>query len=499
MASSIKPVSLPLESKIASRKQAAISSRVQWQLLITALILNDLLLTGLAFLLAYFVRFTTGLSVFQADGNSSITFYRGVSVLLMGLWILIFLGNGLYDRRNLLGGVQEYAHVFRATSVGLLLIVFTGFLDPNFMLARGWALLAWVLTFVLVSSGRFIIRRLVYRLRHNGYFLSTAILVGGNEEGRSIAQQLLRWQTSGLDIIGFADGKLEAGAHVYGRLHTLGKLEDLDRLIAKYNVEELILATSALSREEMLTIFRHFGMIDGLNLRLSSGLFEVITTGLEIKEMAFTPLVRVHKVRLTGFDRLMKLSLDYLIALPGLIAISPLLLLLAVLVKLDSPGPIVYRRKVIGLNGKKFDAYKFRTMHINGDEILEAYPELKTELARNHKLKEDPRITRVGHFLRKWSLDELPQLFNVLKQDMSLVGPRMITPAEMKMYDEWSMNLLTVRPGITGLWQVSGRSDISYEERVRLDMHYIRNWTIWLDLQLIMQTIPAVLKQRGAY
>jgi lipopolysaccharide/colanic/teichoic acid biosynthesis glycosyltransferase len=153
----------------------------------------------------------------------------------------------------------------------------------------------------------------------------------------------------------------------------------------------------------------------------------------------------------------------------------------------------------MGLNGRQFDALKFRTMALNGDRVLDRYPELKEELARTHKLKKDPRITRVGVFLRKFSLDELPQLFNVLKRDMSLVGPRMISPEEVAMYRQFDMNLLTVMPGITGLWQVSGRSDISYDERVRLDMYYIRNWTIWLDLQLLFQTIPAVLKSRGAY
>lgn len=499
MASSSKPISLPLETTAISSQKVAISPKAQWHLLITLLIFNDLLLTGLAFLLAYLIRFTSGLPLFQLDGNSSIIYYRTVSFLLMGLWIPIFLLNGLYDRRNLLGGIQEYAQIFRATTIGLLLIILTGFFQPTFILARGWAILAWLFTFLIVSVGRFTIRRLVYRARRSGYFLSPAILVGANEEGRSLAQQLLHWQTSGLNIIGFADNQLEPGTHVYRQLNSLGKLNQLDHLITKYNIEELILATSALSRQEMLTIFRHFGMIDGLNLRLSSGLFEVITTGLEIKEMAFTPLVRVHKVRLTGADRLMKVSLDYLIALPAVLCTLPLMLILAILVKIDSPGPIIYRRRVVGLNGTQFDAYKFRTMYTNGDQILAAHPKLKKELARNHKLKEDPRITKIGHFLRKWSLDELPQLFNVLKQDMSLVGPRMITPAEMKLYDEWSMNLLTVRPGITGLWQVSGRSDVSYQDRVRLDMHYIRNWTIWLDLQLLMQTIPAVLKQRGAY
>ena len=136
---------------------------------------------------------------------------------------------------------------------------------------------------------------------------------------------------------------------------------------------------------------------------------------------------------------------------------------------------------------------------VSDQAILDAHPELKAELARNHKLKNDPRITRIGHFLRKSSLDELPQLFNVLRREMSLVGPRMIAPDEVIKYDQWDINLLTVRPGITGPWQVSGRSDISYEERVQIDMYYVRNWTIWLDLQILTQTIPAVLQSRGAY
>ncbi len=153
----------------------------------------------------------------------------------------------------------------------------------------------------------------------------------------------------------------------------------------------------------------------------------------------------------------------------------------------------------MGVNGTQFDAFKFRTMHENGDEILDQYPELKAELALTHKLKVDPRITRVGNLLRKFSLDELPQLFNVILRDMSLVGPRMISPAEMTKYKQLGINLLTVKPGLTGLWQVSGRSDLTYEDRVRLDMYYIRNWTIWLDLQLLWQTFPAVIKGSGAY
>jgi len=154
---------------------------------------------------------------------------------------------------------------------------------------------------------------------------------------------------------------------------------------------------------------------------------------------------------------------------------------------------------VMGVNGKQFNAYKFRTMSSDGDQILAAHPELMEEYKNSFKIKDDPRVTRLGKFLRKTSIDELPQIFNVLNNEMSLVGPRMICPDELEKYNQWGMNLLTVKPGLTGLWQVRGRSDVSYEERVRFDMFYIRNWTIWMDLQIILQTIPTVIFRRGAY
>jgi exopolysaccharide biosynthesis polyprenyl glycosylphosphotransferase len=274
----------------------------------------------------------------------------------------------------------------------------------------------------------------------------------------------------------------------------------LDEIIKKYNIGEVILATSAISsRNKQMEIFKKYGVSGEVNVRMSSGLYEIITTGLTVSELAYVPFVTINKARLTGWDESAKLILDYAITIPGLILISPLLLIIAIAIKLDSPGPVIHLRQVMGMNGTKFYAYKFRSMHVKGDEILEAHPELKEELARNHKLKNDPRITRVGNFLRKSSLDELPQLFNVLRREMSLVGPRMISPAEVEKYDQWDINLLTVRPGISGPWQVSGRSDISYEERVQIDMYYVRNWTIWLDLQVLIQTIPAVFKSRGAY
>ncbi|MCB8948503.1 MAG: sugar transferase [Ardenticatenaceae bacterium] len=201
----------------------------------------------------------------------------------------------------------------------------------------------------------------------------------------------------------------------------------------------------------------------------------------------------------TRYNRTLKLAIDYALALPGLLLIAPLFILLAILVKLDSPGPVFHRRRVLGQDGRVFDAFKFRTMYVNGDEILARYPKLRQELDKNYKLKCDPRVTRVGTFLRKFSLDELPQLLNVLARDMSLIGPRIIAPDEISKYGQYGPALMTVMPGLTGLWQVSGRSNTTYDERVTLDMHYITEWSVWLDIKILLRTIPAVLKGDGAY
>jgi lipopolysaccharide/colanic/teichoic acid biosynthesis glycosyltransferase len=198
-------------------------------------------------------------------------------------------------------------------------------------------------------------------------------------------------------------------------------------------------------------------------------------------------------------DQVLKIAMDYVLTLVGVVLISPLLIVLALIVKLDSPGPVIYRRRVMGRGSTQFDAFKFRTMVINGDEILAACPDLKARWERDQKLENDPRITRSGNWLRKLSLDELPQLFNVLLGQMSLVGPRMFAPVEATRYGDAVDEILGVRPGITGLWQVSGRSSLSYEDRARLDLEYARTRTVWVDLRLLLLTVPAVLQKRGAF
>ena len=496
----IERSSIVAASQKINDANSIISPHIQWRLYISGLILSDVVTTFAAFWLAYYLRFEWFVQSFDPNAVDSFENYRFRLYTVPFLWLAIFAVNGLYSKQNLLGGTREYSKVFVSASEGFFIIVLAGFLEPDLIIARGWLLITWVFTFLFVAGARFLLRRQMYRLRKRGYFLTPAVIVGANQEGRWLAEQLLRWETSGLHIVGFVDKKEPVSSPLFHGLPCLGSGEQIGEIIENYNIGEVILASSAFSTHDyILDIFRTYGTSEKVNIRMSSGLYEILTTGLSINEFAYVPLVYVNKVRLAGIDNVLKFIFDYLLAITSMLILAPFLLLIGLCIKVSSPGPVLHKRLVMGLNGKQFHALKFRTMVMNGDEILDQHPELKIELQTNHKLKNDPRITPIGAFLRKYSLDELPQLINVLKRDMSMVGPRMISPEEAPMYKQFVMNLLTVLPGITGIWQVSGRSDISYEERVRLDMYYVRNWSIWLDFQLLFQTIPAVLKAKGAY
>lgn len=460
------------------------------------LLTSDALMLSLAFWLAYLVRF----ELMAYHGLFDLAEYVLLFALSLPAWLVLFAAFQAYSREYLFGGLGEYRQVFNAVTVGILLMIIFGFVQRGGLpISRGWLALAWGLSCLLVGGARFAFRRLVYALRQRGHLLTPAVVVGANEEGKALAQQLSSWATSGLYLVGFIDEQGEQGSEALPGKPVLGDLDELERLVRVCQVQEVIVAPTALNRERLLELFRAFAAYPGVHLRLSSGLFEVVSSGMKVSQLAYVPLLEVNPMRMSGLDMVLKLGLDYLIAIPGTLLALPIFAILALLVRLDSPGPVIHRRRVMGVNGTQFDAFKFRTMYVDGDKLLEGRPELLAELARDFKLKHDPRVTRVGKFLRKLSLDEAPQVFNVLLNQMSLVGPRMISPPEMEKYGKWGMNLLTVKPGITGPWQISGRSDVGYEERVRIDMEYIRNWTIWLDLYVLLRTPIAVIFGRGAY
>lgn len=464
---------------------------------------SDALMLLLAFALAYWVRFYGGIPLFQ-EVIPSTSHYMQLVAILIPAWLLFFALLRLYDFQILLSGTIEYSRTLNSCTSGMMLVVAISFIDPAFVIARGWLVMSWVLASVLVCSNRWFLRRIAHALRQYGWFVTPTLIVGTNDEAISLANQLRNSLHSGLIVLGFIDEASTPEAENRPRtiigLPVLGNLDKMTQIVHHRGAEEIVIATTALSREQLLDTTLQLAAMPNVNMSLSSGLYEIFTTGMSVATRNSVPLMNLNRIRLDPVEMLLKSILDYTVVLFGSLTLLPIIAIIGLAIKLDSPGPILYRRRVLGVGGKEFGAFKFRTMVVNGDEILAQRPELQMELQATHKLKNDPRITRVGHWLRRTSLDELPQFINILLGQMSLVGPRMISPAEASMYGRMKQNLLTVKPGLTGLWQVSGRSDLSYEERVRLDMHYIRNYSIWLDLQILFfQTLPAVFRGRGAY
>ncbi|MGI5835866.1 MAG: sugar transferase [Chloroflexota bacterium] len=496
MAQQSIPASVYTPAKKLSRD--ALNPSTHWQMLRLGLITVDAAALGAAIAIAYLIRFKTGIPFLETPPHS-LAFYSSVAYWVVPVWLAIFGLYRLYDRQYLFSGFQEYIRVINGCTVGVLAVIVVSFLDETLSISRGWLLMVWFLSILSVGSSRFVLRRVVRRLRSKGFLATPTVIVGANGEGQALAEQFLADPGSGISVVGFVDETLPFGSKVAGQLAVLGRLGDLEDVIRDQGVSEVVVSTTALPREQLIDLYQRLGRFDGVTIRLSSGLFEILTTGVRVQEISCVPLMTPQRVRITGVDAALKTVLDYIGAFMGLLLLSPLLLAVALLVRLDSPGPVFHRRRVLGREGKPFDAFKFRTMVADADRLLASNPDLRAAFESGFKLKDDPRVTRIGRLLRRTSLDELPQLFNVLRGEMSLVGPRMIAPDEALRYGKWQLNLLTVKPGITGPWQIRGRNDIPYDERVRLSMHYIRNYTIWLDLEILLRTVPAVLRAKGAY
>jgi exopolysaccharide biosynthesis polyprenyl glycosylphosphotransferase len=484
------------ESSFIVARPRRLVRRQEQRRLVAGLLITDALMVAISFAISYGVRFSLDLPLFEV-GSMRPAFYAFVVSALVPGYLALFHIHGLYNRANLLGGTTEYARVFNAVTSGLVLVMFINFIQPDFVVARAWLLLAWALMVALCITSRFLMRRLVYWLRRAGHFLDRTLIVGANPEGIAVAAQLQEARSSGAQILGFIDDYLPIGHEPLPGIAVLGSSSGFAALVELQAIDTVVIANTAITRERLLSVYSALDALQEVEVRLASGLFELLTTSVRVREEGCVPLVVLNKTRITGLHLLCKTLLDYILASTALVVLMPFFAILAILIRLDSPGPILYRRRVVGQGKYEFDAFKFRTMYVDGNQRLTV--EQRQELENYGKLKDDPRVTRIGSFLRRYSLDELPQLLNVLHGDMSLIGPRMITLKELEKFGKWQHNLATFKPGLTGLWQVSGRSDLSYEDRVRLDMHYIRNHSIWLDIQILFQTLPALLSGRGAY
>jgi exopolysaccharide biosynthesis polyprenyl glycosylphosphotransferase len=468
--------------------------RVQRWFSVGTLLLADMISICLGFGIAYLVRFQTKWGLFYEHEHSPVDLYVKLTLAILPLFLVVLACYHLYSERRIFDGATEYPRIISAVTMAVMIIILLSFLaESTLVIARGWIVLAWIAAIVTVSFGRFVVRRMTHRLHSAGHLVQRVLIVGSGADVVDLAERIDDTRDSGLQIAGIVDCSVFEGDGVEADARV-----PVVALIAAHRADALLISAASVSQPVLSRIVREVSRLPTA-LHVVPGMHEILTTGVQAGEIRGLPIVTMNKVRITGLDLLLKRLLDYSVAAAVLLITSPLLITIALLIRLTSSGPVLYRRRVIGQQGRVFDAWKFRTMKVDGDEILRSRPALMEELQRSGKLTDDPRVTRIGSMLRRWSIDELPQLLNVLRGQMSLVGPRMITEPELTHFGRWRENVSTVKPGLTGLWQVSGRSDLGYEDRVRLDMHYIRSYSIWIDIEILLRTIPAVIHGRGAY
>jgi exopolysaccharide biosynthesis polyprenyl glycosylphosphotransferase len=302
----------------------------------------------------------------------------------------------------------------------------------------------------------------------------------------------------GYRIVGFVDDNPEKGNSNIGRFEGLGPIKNLAALIEEQDVDEVIITLPWMYHRKIMGVVRACERRN-VNVHIVPDLFQMSLSRVDVDDLGGIPLVGVREVGFGQKVRTIKRALDIAGAALGLTLGAPFLGLIAAAIRLDSPGPIIFRQTRVGANGELFEMYKFRSMVEGAEEELDELRDLNEVDGPIFKMRDDPRVTRVGRILRRTSLDELPQLWNVLRGDMSMVGPRPPLPSEVTEYIEWHKKRLEVRPGVTGLWQVSGRSLVSFDEQCLLDIYYIENWSLWLDFKILLRTIPQILFGNGAY
>lgn len=413
---------------------------------------------------------------------------------------IFFLNMGqLYSRRRPF--YKEVEQLFKASCYGTLAVIFILYVSRIATHTSRFFVGAFgILAFLLLTLSRFSMKNL---LQHSQLLQVPVIVIGAGKTAELLVKTLRKDPGMGYKIIGLVeDNKVQKG--VLEEYPVLGGFADAERIIKETGVKRVFVAAPGLEDHALgMLIYRIQPLVE--NMGVIPNLVGVPTGTVEVESIFSEKLLilRLKNNLARPLNRLIKTLVDYILTIIGTILISPILLFIAAWIYHDSPGSVIFKHIRIGKNGKAFPCYKFRSMCVDADaklaELLANDPEARAEWERDFKLKNDPRITKSGAFLRKTSLDELPQLFNVLRGEMSLVGPRPIIQEELERYGEFVDDYLMVKPGVTGMWQVNGRSDTTYEERVQMDSWYVRNWSVWLDFMLLWRTIRAVAAGKGAY
>jgi exopolysaccharide biosynthesis polyprenyl glycosylphosphotransferase len=325
------------------------------------------------------------------------------------------------------------------------------------------------------------------------------LVIGGTGLGRQVMDGIVAQTFLGYSLAGYLEDRASPpGEQRNLHFRRLGALHDLEALLEPYAIDQVIIALPFWEHHRLPDIVR-ICRAAGVEFRVAPDLFELSFDRVNVANLSGIPLIGLKELSLKGWNLVLKRAIDLALVLLAAPVLLPLAGLIALAIKWDSPGAAIFQQRRVGKNGKPFTAYKFRTMVLDAEARKAELAQLNESDGPSFKMRNDPRTTRLGRFLRRASLDEIPQLWNVLRDEMSLVGPRPPLPEEVAHYDDWHRRRLEVKPGLTGLWQVLGRSDTSFDEMVRLDIYYAENWSPGMDLRIMIETIPAVLSGKGAY
>jgi exopolysaccharide biosynthesis polyprenyl glycosylphosphotransferase len=495
------------------------------------LIVVDMALALLSFLFAYKLRHDTPLFEWSADPHvfsgvfPDFAPYFSLLVIVPIVKFITLRRYGLYKLRGEFSFSGDFIGVVKACTMAFLILVLVAFLfrqgfavrnghliKLDFSYSRLVFVIDWVASIVLFWLVRCVVRLIQIIYRHNERNLIPTIVVGCGEMAQVCISEMSEKPRLGYKLVGVVAAQANEDTTLvrgFG-VRTLGNFDDLPELVRRYGIEEVLVTDSHINPKKMFEVLMECGRDHHIKYSVVPNLFDCLPGKTDIATIGSLPMIKLFEEPLRGPQRMLKRGMDVAVSLLLLLFTWPFWVLISILIKLESPGPIFLRQERVGMDGKMFLMIKFRSMldgaddkdhqelmkrMINGEDVNQG----TSDAPMYGKLRDDPRLTRIGTWMRRYSVDELPQVVNVLLGQMSLVGPRPPLPYEVRHYKDWHRTRFSVKPGLTGLWQVSGRNRLHFEEMVRLDVFYIENWSPWLDLKIMLKTAPVVLRGDNTY
>ncbi len=470
---------------------------------IVILIFSDIAALLASFLMAYFLRSVVLLSIIPRfryqeslplDTQLRLGFAYGAVVI-----ILVLFYGGLYTQR--FSFWEETKHLLKCVSISFIFILVLVFVSRQYIyFSRATIVLAWLLSLVIFPFFRFAVKKILVR---TGLWKKRVIIFGTNDTSRLLAAGIESSRTLGYEIVGFLSEKEQESGKTFCGVDVVGSVSDGKKVSSQMHVRDFIVSLPSFSQEELVKVMEDCDEYAD-TIRMVPNIGSLITLGVKVENFGDVLALNLNRNLMKPWNILLKHLFEYILIFVFLAVLLPLFMLIAICIKLDSRGPVFFLQDRLGKKGRRFKIIKFRSMYVDGDQKLAEYftnhPEVKKEWEKFQKIKGyDPRVTKVGKFIRKFSLDEIPQLLNMIKGDMSLVGPRPYLPREIDILKKSYEFISRIKPGLTGLWQVRGRNLLPFKQRIILDEYYIRTWSLWLDIVILLKTPKVLVKREGAF